>query len=91
MRIPNELSPVDPQEEIKALKEALGEKSLEIDKLKAKIEEKILLGEWQLCPKCCGHGMVFNANNITTSVGWQNCDICSGAKIIMRPIIPPAK
>lgn len=85
------LQGADPQEEIKALKEALAEKSEEIKRLRADFGKPVF-GEWQLCPKCAGNGQLFESNlTLHTSIGWKNCDICSGAKIIMRPIIPPSK
>lgn len=82
----------DPKEEIKALKEALREKSMEIDKLRKQVDEKPVFGEWQLCPKCNGYGQLFNSVLYPgTAIGWYSCDICCGAKIIMRPIIPSNK
>lgn len=54
-------------------------------------------GEWQLCPKCNGQGMVlippYVAGDATewssTTVCTHTCPVCNGAKIIQRPIIKP--
>lgn len=49
----------------------------------------LVFGEWQLCPKCAGQGQIFQTQlSYHTSIGWINCDVCLGAKIIARPILP---
>jgi len=92
MNTPNpSIQPADPQEEIAALKLALEEKSEEIKRLRAE-SEKPVFGEWQLCPKCAGNGQLWQSQLAPyTSIGWYNCDVCGGAKIIMRPIVPSNK
>jgi DnaJ-class molecular chaperone len=51
---------------------------------------------WQLCPKCAGEGQIYkqDVRNDTTalSIGWFTCDLCNGAKVIIRPqSVPPYK
>lgn len=43
------------------------------------------LSEWQLCPKCLGEGRI-TSNGLTTSVH-QQCDVCNGAKTLIKPVI----
>ncbi|HRP30491.1 MAG TPA: hypothetical protein PKV73_01300 [Agriterribacter sp.] len=38
-----------------------------------------VFGEWQLCPKCNGQGMI-------TGVAFT-CDVCNGAKVLARPLL----
>ena len=52
------------------------------------------LGEYQVCPKCNGQGIVSKPPWIAGDVyQWSAtsatfiCDVCNGAKIITRPII----
>lgn len=55
---------------------------------------KPVLGEWQLCPKCNGQGTVSKPPYLAGDIDhWVSsatsfpCDVCSGAKIIARPIL----
>lgn len=41
------------------------------------------IGEWQLCPKCYGEGIVPTSGTSVT----KQCDVCNGNKIIQKPII----
>lgn len=44
-----------------------------------------IFGEWQLCPKCVGTGII-SPTEYSTSI-FEACDVCNGAKIIRKPII----
>src|SRR5262245_30836318 len=53
-----------------------------------------ILGEWQLCPKCLGQGIVSRPPWIAADVQqWSGteanyqCNVCNGAKIIARPML----
>ncbi len=52
-------------------------------------EDRIVYGEWQLCPKCAGEGQIYRQDvyNDTTalSIGWFTCPVCNGAKVLARP------
>lgn len=54
-------------------------------------KEQPIFGEWQLCPKCNGSGQVYENRGTPGltdyTVGWFNCDVCNGAKVLARPII----
>lgn len=60
-------------------------------------EESIgTVSEWQLCPKCNGAGRLINA--YTTTDIYSQCDVCNGAKTLVKPLVypdpvpnPPAK
>jgi len=55
----------------------------------------VVFGEWQLCPKCLGQGTVSRPPGLpadiqefsSTQINYT-CDICTGSKIIQRPLIP---
>ena len=53
---------------------------------KSKSENAKEYGEWQLCPKCQGTGIIFSEFPITTNAS-KTCDLCCGAKTIVKPII----
>ena len=44
------------------------------------------LGEWQLCPKCGGQGNISTSG--TSSATTTVCDVCYGAKVLARPVLP---
>ena len=50
-------------------------------------EKTEIVGEWQLCPKCHGDGHLgrYNSPN-TSSNACPQCDVCFGAKIIIKPL-----
>lgn len=55
---------------------------------------KPTLGEYQLCPKCNGQGIVSKPPYIAGDIReWTSnetsfkCDVCNGEKIIQRPVI----
>lgn len=58
--------------------------------VESKPDEKVVLGEWQLCPKCLGGGRAMNMNNFIPTT-MDICDVCNGAKVLARPILnaPP--
>lgn len=46
-------------------------------------------GEWQLCPKCNGEGILYGViqNHDTTAITVNpTCHICNGSKLIQRPL-----
>lgn len=44
-------------------------------------------GEWQLCPKCYGTGLLQPPYEIRgTAIISGTCDVCNGAKILARPV-----
>lgn len=52
------------------------------------------LGEWQICPKCNGQGIVSKPSNIAGDVHqWTStetahiCNVCDGRKVLERPLI----
>lgn len=47
-------------------------------------EEKIELGEWQLCPKCNGEGQCVNIG-VSSSV-FRTCLVCNGFKLLAKPV-----
>jgi len=49
---------------------------------------KPIVSEWQLCPKCNGQGFMAPAINTGTSATYP-CDCCHGAKMLVKPILPP--
>lgn len=58
--------------------------------------KKIEFGEWQLCPKCNGQGIVSKPHHVAGDVNtWVanatsfRCDVCQGAKILARPVMDP--
>lgn len=90
--------PADKDEEIAVLKESYRLLKEENERLRATVEEKPVFGEWQLCPKCGGQGTVSKPPYIPGDINqWSSsamshvCDVCNGAKTIMRPIIPSSK
>lgn len=53
-----------------------------------------VFGEWQLCPKCNGQGMIekllYLAAEETEWIGTGvafTCDVCNGAKVLARPLL----
>lgn len=50
--------------------------------------EQQQVGEWQLCPKCNGDGHLgrYNSPGLSTTTH-PLCDVCTGAKILMKPVI----
>ena len=49
-----------------------------------------IFGEWQLCPKCFGEGVlegVFYTDQTTNFSTIKTCDVCQGAKLLQKPII----
>ncbi len=53
--------------------------------IKQRPQKKLVFGEWQLCPKCLGEGIIPN-NGITSSC-FKTCDMCNGEKKLIKPII----
>lgn len=51
------------------------------------IQSEKILGEWQLCPKCNGNGIIFNPYMNVSSSPYVQCDVCCGAKILAKPVI----
>jgi predicted RNA-binding protein with PUA domain len=46
------------------------------------------LGEWQLCPKCAGEGIVTEqTTSAFIATVTRTCPVCNGAKVLARPII----
>lgn len=52
------------------------------------------VSEWQLCPKCNGQGSVSkppwlagDVDQWTSSETQYDCDVCNGAKVLVKPII----
>lgn len=57
-------------------------------------QKGIHFGEWQLCPKCHGQGIVsrppwvpFDQEKWSSTGITYSCDVCNGAKMIGKPII----
>lgn len=57
------------------------------------IDDKVEFGEWQICPKCSGQGIVSKPSHVAGDVNtWTAnatsfcCNVCNGEKILARPI-----
>lgn len=48
-------------------------------------EEKPAVSEYQNCPKCNGEGRVLNTGTSTST--HSLCDVCSGQKILVKPVV----
>lgn len=67
--------------------------AIPIEQTKSEQGETVF-GEWQLCPKCNGQGMIEKppylaaeeTEWISTGVAFT-CDVCNGAKVLARPLL----
>lgn len=67
--------------------------AIPIEQTKSEQGETVF-GEWQLCPKCNGQGLIekppYLAAEVTEWVSTGTvftCDVCNGAKILARPLL----
>ncbi len=79
--------------EIQFLSEALTDP--ELLKAQGLCNEWVRVGEWQICPKCNGQGIVCKPPWIPAEVDqWSStgenhqCNLCNGAMVIQKPILP---
>lgn len=43
------------------------------------------IGEWQLCPKCLGTGIIHNGYSMSCPT--SSCDVCYGKKVLPKPFV----
>jgi len=64
----------------------------ENERLASQFQPTGMRGEWRLCPKCLGDGNLarYNSPPMSTNAA-PTCDVCYGAKRIVRPLTPPTQ